>query len=253
MPGTRVLDVAAGTGNASIPAARAAPTSTASDLTPELLEAGRTPRGAAGVEFEWVEADAEHLPFEDESFDVVMSAIGVDVAPTPRTPPTSSSASAPGRHDRAPELDARGDARCVLRTMNPFVPPPPPGAQPPPLWGGEEHLRGLFGDRVGFRTMEREVSRSPRSSTRTTTREHFKDRYGPTIAARANAASEGREAEFDAALDGSATSGTAARPSGALHQEYLHRRHTEVTTGPAVLCRLARAGAGPPWPRTGGL
>ena len=77
----RVLDVAAGTGNASIPAAQRGARVTASDLTPELLEAGRQDAEAQGLELDWVEADAENLPFEDESFDVVMSAIGVMFAP----------------------------------------------------------------------------------------------------------------------------------------------------------------------------
>src|SRR5262245_61721932 len=80
-PGMRVLDVGAGTGNASIPAALRGADVVASDLTPELLEAGRARAAAAGVELEWVEADAEALPFEDASFDVVISAIGVMFAP----------------------------------------------------------------------------------------------------------------------------------------------------------------------------
>ena len=80
-PGARVLDVAAGTGNASLEAARSGAHVTASDLTPELLDAGRARAEAAGAELEWVEADAERLPFEDESFDVVISAIGVMFAP----------------------------------------------------------------------------------------------------------------------------------------------------------------------------
>src|SRR4051794_32027062 len=84
-PGMRVLDVAAGTGNASLSAARAGADVTASDLTPELLEAGRARAAAAGLELDWVAADAEHLPFEDESFDVVMSAIGVMFAPHHQT------------------------------------------------------------------------------------------------------------------------------------------------------------------------
>ena len=80
-PGMRVLDVAAGTGNASIPAARAGADVTASDLTPELLDAGRRRAQAAGVAITWVQADAEDLPFDDESFDVVISSIGAMFAP----------------------------------------------------------------------------------------------------------------------------------------------------------------------------
>ena len=94
-PGMRVLDVAAGSGNASLPAAEPGASVTASDLTPELLDVGRRRAEAAGLALEWVEADAEHLPFEDESFDVVMSVARRDVrSPPPATPPTSSSASA---------------------------------------------------------------------------------------------------------------------------------------------------------------
>jgi SAM-dependent methyltransferase len=79
--GLRVLDVAAGTGNASIPAARTGAAATASDLTPELLEAGRRHAEADGIELDWVTADAENLPFEDASFDIVMSSIGAMFAP----------------------------------------------------------------------------------------------------------------------------------------------------------------------------
>src|SRR5688572_3251517 len=79
--GMRVLDVAAGTGNASVVAAQTGADVTASDLTPELFEAGRKRAADAGVELEWVEADAEHLPFEDASYDVVMSSIGAMFAP----------------------------------------------------------------------------------------------------------------------------------------------------------------------------
>jgi ubiquinone/menaquinone biosynthesis C-methylase UbiE len=72
-PGVRVLDVASGTGNAAIPAAPRGADVVASDLTPELFEAGRRRAADAGVELRWAQADAEHLPFEDESFDVVIS------------------------------------------------------------------------------------------------------------------------------------------------------------------------------------
>ena len=73
-----MLDVAAGTGNAAIRAAERGAEVTASDLTPELLAAGRA---STDAELEWVEADAERLPFADESFDVVMSSIGAMFAP----------------------------------------------------------------------------------------------------------------------------------------------------------------------------
>lgn len=79
--GQDVLDVAAGTGNASIPAAEAGARVVASDLTPELFEAGRRNAAEAGVEIEWVEADAERLPFDDRSFDVVLSSFGIMFAP----------------------------------------------------------------------------------------------------------------------------------------------------------------------------
>src|SRR4051794_8151760 len=69
-PGTRAPAVAAGPGNPSTPAAQAGAHVTASDLTPELLDAGRRRAADAGVELEWVAADAERLPFDDESFDV---------------------------------------------------------------------------------------------------------------------------------------------------------------------------------------
>src|SRR4051794_9895597 len=79
--GMRGLDVAAGTGNASLPAARRGAEVTASDLTPELLAAGRRRAEGEGLSLEWLPADAEHLPFEDASLDVVMSCIGAMFAP----------------------------------------------------------------------------------------------------------------------------------------------------------------------------
>ncbi|MFD7099493.1 class I SAM-dependent methyltransferase, partial [Streptomyces xanthophaeus] len=79
--GDRVLDVAAGAGNAAIPAALTGADVVASDLTPELLEVGRNMAGVRGARLEWREADAEHLPFADGEFDVVMSCFGVMFAP----------------------------------------------------------------------------------------------------------------------------------------------------------------------------
>src|SRR4051794_14419323 len=156
--GMSVLDVAAGTGNASIPAAERGARVTASDLTPDLLEAGRERAEAQHVTLEWAEADAENLPFDDDSFDVVMSSIGVMFAPH--------------HEDAAGELarvcrpggtigllcwTPEGMIGALFRAMGPSAPPPPPGAQPPPLWGSEDHLHELFGERVDFTTFDRDM------------------------------------------------------------------------------------------------
>ncbi len=89
---------------------------------------------------------------------------------------------------------------ALFRTMGPFAPPPPPGAQPPPLWGGEDHLKELFGDSVEWRTLERDVLEITAFDRARDYGEHFKGRYGPTIAAYKNAGANGREAELDEAL-----------------------------------------------------
>jgi len=201
-PGMKVLDVAAGTGNASIPAAKTGADVTASDLTPELFDAGRRRAQAEDVELEWAEADAENLPFEDESFDVVMSSIGAMFAPHHQAVADELvRVCRPGGTIGMLNWTPEGMIGGLFRTMGPFAPAPPPGAQPPPLWGGEDHLKELFGRRLDFRTLspghlEVTAFERPRDYG-----EHFKAKYGPTIAARANAAREGREGEFDDALD----------------------------------------------------
>ncbi len=200
--GTRVLDVAAGTGNASLPAAARGARVTASDLTPALLEAGRRRAEAEGLELEWAEADAEALPFADGSFDVVMSSIGVMFAPHHQ--PAADElvrVCRPGGTVGLLCWTPEGMIGAFFRAMKPFAPPPPPGAQPPPLWGGEEHLQALMGGRVEFQTLERDVLEITAFARPREWGEHFKGYYGPTIAARANAAREGREGEFDAAVD----------------------------------------------------
>lgn len=201
-PGMSVLDVASGTGNAAIPAARRGAGVTASDLTPRLLETGRERAEAEGLELEWVEADAEHLPFADDSFDVVMSAIGVMFAPHHQEAADELvRVCRPGGTIGLLSWTPEGMLGALFRTMKPFAAPPPPGAQPPPLWGGEDHLRGLLGDRVELRIVERGVLEITAFERPHEYGEHFKSYYGPTIAARANAEREGRAPEFDQALD----------------------------------------------------
>jgi SAM-dependent methyltransferase len=201
-PGMTVLDVAAGTGNASIPAAKAGAQVTASDLTPELLEAGRKRAEGEGLTLDWVEADAEHLPFEDASFDVVMSSIGAMFAPHHQEVADELvRVCKPGGTIGMLNWTPEGMIGALFRTMGPFAPPPPPGASPPPLWGGEDHVKELFGDRVDLHTLKREMLEITAFEHPRDYGEHFKAKYGPTIAAQANARKTDREAEFNEALD----------------------------------------------------
>lgn len=200
--GTSVLDVASGTGNAAIPAAQRGATVTASDLTPALLEAGAGRPEAQGLAIDWVEADAEHLPFADESFDVVMSSIGVMFAPHHREAADELVRTCrPGGTIGLLSWTPEGMLGALFATMKPFAPPPPPGASSPPLWGSEAHLGELFGDRVDFHSVTRETLEITAFDRPRDYGEHFKAYYGPTMAARANAVRNGTEAEFDAALD----------------------------------------------------
>jgi SAM-dependent methyltransferase len=228
--GMDVLDVASGTGNAAIPAARAGANVTASDLTPELLEDGRRRADAEGLTLEWVEADAENLPFDDRSFDVVMSSIGAMFAPHHQEVADELvRVCRPGGTIGLLSWTPEGMIGALFRTMGPFAPPPPPGAQPPPLWGSEEHLSELFGDRVEFRTLERDVLEVTAFERPGEYGEHFKAYYGPTIVARANAGRDGREEEFDEAVDRFCDEwnrGTAERAR--FEQEYL------LAVGPRV-------------------
>ena len=199
--GDRVLDVAAGTGNASIPAAERGARVVASDLDARAA-GGRPAAGRRARAIEWVTADAEQLPFESGSFDVVMSSIGVMFAPHHQAAADELvRVCRPGGTIGLLSWTPEGMLGALFATMKPFAAPPPPGAQSPPLWGSEEHLAELFGDRVMFGTLTRDVLEITAFERARDYGEHFKAYYGPTIAARANAARNGREDEFDAALD----------------------------------------------------
>jgi ubiquinone/menaquinone biosynthesis C-methylase UbiE len=201
-PGHKVLDVAAGTGNASVPAAAAGAVVTALDLTPELLVTGRRRAQAAGLELDWIEGDAEDLPFADESFDVVISALGAMFAPDHEAAAgelerTTKRGGTIGLLSWTPE----GMIGALFRTLAPFAPPSPPGSQPPPRWGSEAHVAELFGDRVEFHSHRREILEVTAFATPYDFAEHFRTLYGPAIATRNHADGNGRAAEFDEALE----------------------------------------------------
>ena len=200
--GEKVCDVAAGSGNAAIPAARTGATVVATDLTPELLVAGETAARAAGVTVTWREADAEAMPGVDGEHDVVMSCVGVMFAPHHQAAAGEllricRSGGRIGLINWTPE----GFIGQMFATMKPYVPAPPPGAQPPPLWGSEEHVRSLFGDGVAEFSAERRPLSVPRFDSAEAFLDFFKRCYGPTIVAyRGLADDPARAAELDEAL-----------------------------------------------------
>ncbi|MDP9461961.1 MAG: class I SAM-dependent methyltransferase, partial [Actinomycetota bacterium] len=181
--GDRVLDVAAGSGNVAIPAAQSGATVVASDLTPELFEAGRALAAERAVSLDWREADAEALPFADGDFDVVLSCVGVMFAPHHQAAADELvRVCRPGGRIGLISWTPEGFIGRLFATMKPYAPPPPPGAQPPPLWGSEEHVRQLLGDRVIDLDMQRRTLKIDHFATPEDFRDYFKARYGPTIA-----------------------------------------------------------------------
>lgn len=201
--GDLVLDVAAGSGNVAIPAALTGARVVASDLTPELLEQGAGHARERGAVLEWQVADAEHLPYDDGQFDVAVSAVGIMFAPHHQ--PAADElvrVVAPGGRIGLVSWTPAGFIGQMFATMKPFVAPPPAGVQPPPLWGDEDHVRALLGDRVTDLRFERRDLRVTHFAEPADFREYFKTNYGPTIAAYAQQPDAERAAELDAALDG---------------------------------------------------
>ena len=153
--GQKVLDVAAGNGNATLAAARRWCDVISTDYVPTLLERGRARAGAEGLAVQFREADAENLPFENEAFDVVVSTFGVMFTPN--------------QEKAAAELVrvCKAGGKIGLANWTPgsligelfkligrYV-PPPPGLKSPALWGTEERLRELFGSAIGSMQCER--------------------------------------------------------------------------------------------------
>jgi 2-polyprenyl-6-hydroxyphenyl methylase/3-demethylubiquinone-9 3-methyltransferase len=181
-PGQRVLDVAAGTGNAAIRAAQRGAEVVASDLTPEHFEAGHAQARALGVDLDWAEADAEALPFDESSFDVVMSLVGAIFAPRhQRVADEMVRVCKPGGRIAMANFAADGLITDFFGAFGPFMPPPRPGDLPPHLWGDETHLRQLFGNRLSDLTLERR-SYVERAETPRAYCEFFKRTFGPVTA-----------------------------------------------------------------------
>jgi SAM-dependent methyltransferase len=146
--GWRVLDVATGSANAAISAARLGCQVVGVDYVPALLERGRKRAAAEGLEIELVEGDAEELPFADASFDAVTSVFGSMFAPDhARAASELLRVVRPGGTIALATWAPHGFIGDLFRTTANHV-PPPPGVESPMLWGTEPHLRELFGDEI---------------------------------------------------------------------------------------------------------
>lgn len=180
----RVLDVACGAGNAALPAARAGARVAGLDLVPDLLEAGREKAAAERLDIDWVEGDAEALPFGDDAFDHVLSTFGHMFAP---------------RHRLAAEEIARvarkggvigfccwtpeGVTGEIFRVVGSYMPPPPDFASPPLLWGTEDHVREMFASVANGFEFERHSATIEWESI-DGWGDFFLDRFGPFVTAR---------------------------------------------------------------------
>jgi SAM-dependent methyltransferase len=200
--GDRVLDVAAGAGNAAIPAALAGANVIASDLVPELLGRGGALAEARGVDLQWLEANAEALPFDGDEFDAVLSCVGVMFAPHhQRAADELVRVCRPGGTIGLISWTPEGFVGQMFATMKPYVAASPPGLQPPPKWGSARYVRGLLGDGITDFTAQRRVLRVDRFADGVSFRDFFKSHYGPTISAyRGIAGDPDRTAALDAEL-----------------------------------------------------
>ena len=219
--GQRVLDVAAGTGNVAIRAAATGAEVVASDLVPEHFAAGRREAAEQGVELEWREADAEALPFADAEFDVVTSLFGAMFVPDhQRVADELVRVCRPGGTIGLASFTPGGLEEQFFAVFAPYLPARAPGAPAPELWGDEDHVRSLFGDRVVALDWTRAhyVERAPSA---TAYRDFCRATFGPVAAVYAGLANDpARREELDRAFLEFATAADGGPPGGPAEYRY---------------------------------
>ncbi|MGH8771811.1 MAG: class I SAM-dependent methyltransferase, partial [Burkholderiales bacterium] len=180
--GQRVLDVAAGNGNATLAAARRGCEVTSTDYVGALLDRAAKRAAAEGLTVEFKEADAEALPFQDASFDVVLSTFGVMFAPDhSRTGRELLRVCRPGGHIGLANWTPEGFIGQLFKTVGRHV-PPPAGVKSPALWGTEAWLREIFGDQIAaLKATRKHFVFRYRSAQHWL--ETFRTYYGPTLRA----------------------------------------------------------------------
>ena len=200
-PGLDLLDVGTGTGgNVAIPAALRGAKVVGLDLAPELFEHARRRAAEAVVDVEWVEGDAQDMPFADESFDRVVSTFGAMFAPD---------------HERAAAELVRvcraggrvamttwandGYAAGLFKLNGAFLPPPPAGVQPPPLWGVESHVEEVFAAAGATPNIAHETV-DVQFPSEAAAVEEYTTTFGPYVTARTVLEPQGRWPDFVEAL-----------------------------------------------------
>ena len=191
-PGTRLLDVATGSGNVALIAAKERAQVVGLDLVPELLDVAHSRALAAGLDIEWVQGDAEALPFADASFDSVTSVFGVQFAPRHQiTADELVRVCRPGGTIGLVNWTPEGLIGEMFQIMGRYLPPPPAFATAPPQWGDESHVRELFAGHGVTLSFTRESNLFAFDSV-DAYQTFFEERYGPTIKAQEKLAPEGR-------------------------------------------------------------
>jgi ubiquinone/menaquinone biosynthesis C-methylase UbiE len=221
VPDERVLDVACGSGNGAIAAARRTWGGVVgADYVPALLERGRERAEAERLDVEFVEADAQNLPFEDAGFDVAISIFGAMFAPDQeRTAAELLRVVKPGGRIGMANWTSGGAVGAMFKTMSKHA-PPPPGVPSPLTWGTEEHLRELFGDGIADLRVESRISRQPfRSADHYI--EFFRTYFGPTQMAYERVGPEGEDALTEDLRDFLEAANTAGDRAMVLEAEYL--------------------------------
>lgn len=221
VPDERVLDVACGSGNGAISAARRSWGGVVgADYVPALLERGRERAAAERLDVEFVEADAQDLPFGEGEFDVTMSIFGAMFAPDqPRAAAELLRVTKPGGRIGMANWTPEGSVGQMFQTISKHA-PPPPGVESPLRWGTEDRVRELFGDAVSEIRFERRISRQPfRSADHYI--EFFRTYFGPTQTAYERVGAEGEQALTDDLRSFLEAANTAGDRALVLEAEYL--------------------------------
>jgi ubiquinone/menaquinone biosynthesis C-methylase UbiE len=221
IPDEHVLDVACGSGNAALAAARRSWGNVVGvDFVPALLERGRERAAAERLDVEFVEGDAAELPFADAEFDVVTSVFGAMFAPDQeKTAAELLRVCKPGGRIGMANWTPDGGVGGMFMTIAKHA-PPPPGLNPPLLWGTEDRLRELLGDGISDLRIERRTSRQPfRSADHYL--EFFRQYFGPIKVAFERVGPEGEEALESDLRDYLEQANTAGERALVLEADYL--------------------------------